>query len=175
MEQRRSAPTGRTTQTVAQQAGWPRCVGARGSHEGPEDQSGPSPSVCSAYAIARPPTSEEGVDGDASMDAQNAPTAAWNSRPEREIPTPPTAIIFFPNHTTGSERPGERSPDFYASTWLPTFGDCDHFLAFRTGAGHRFGHIRRMQCATSALARIDPGLLGRSEPPDSSAARARVE
>jgi hypothetical protein len=29
------------------------------------------------------------------MDAQNAPTAAWKSRPEREIPTPPTAIISF--------------------------------------------------------------------------------
>ena len=28
---------------------------------------------------------------------------------------------------------------------------------------------------SSALARIDPGLLGRSGPPDSSAARARVE
>ena len=65
-------------------------------------------------------TSKEAVDGGAPMDAQNAPTAAWKSRPEREIPTPPTAIIFFPNHTTGSERPGERSPDFYASTWLPT-------------------------------------------------------
>ena len=26
---------------------------------------------------------------------QSAPTAAWKSRPEREIPTPPTAIILF--------------------------------------------------------------------------------
>ena len=35
----------------------------------------------------------EAVDGGAPMDAQNAPTAAWKSRPEREIPTPPTAIL----------------------------------------------------------------------------------
>ena len=63
--------------------------------EGPEDQSGPSPSACSGYAIFRPRDSEEAVDGGAPVDAQNAPTAAWKSRPEREIPTPPTAIIFF--------------------------------------------------------------------------------
>jgi hypothetical protein len=91
-----SAPTGRTAQTVAQQTGRPRRLGARGSHEGPEVQSGPSPSACSGYAICpRPRDSEEAVDGGAPMDAQNAPTAAWKSRPEREIPTPPTAIICF--------------------------------------------------------------------------------
>ena len=52
-------------------------------------------SVCADYAITRPRDSEEAVDGGAPMDAQSAPTAAWKSRPEREIPTPPTAIILF--------------------------------------------------------------------------------
>src|SRR3954447_8288904 len=119
-EQQRSAPTGRTAQTVAQQPGRPRRVGARGGHEGPEVQSGPSPSACSAYAITPSRDNEEAVDGGAPVDAQNAPTAAWESRQEREIPTPPTAIILFLITTTGSERPGEKSPDFYASTWLAT-------------------------------------------------------
>ena len=45
LEQRRSAPTGHTDPTVAQQRRRPRRVGARGRHEGPEDQSGSSPSV----------------------------------------------------------------------------------------------------------------------------------
>jgi len=59
LEQRGSAPAGRTAQPVAQQTGQPRCVGARGRHEGPEDQSGPSPSVCPAYAITFPHTNGE--------------------------------------------------------------------------------------------------------------------
>ena len=63
---------------MAQETRRPRRVGARGRHEGPEVQSGPSPSVPSAYAIPR--DREEAVDGDAPMDAQNAPTAAWKSR-----------------------------------------------------------------------------------------------
>ena len=42
-------------------------------------------------ASSRP--NEEAVDSAASVDAQNAPPAAWKSRPEREIPTPPTARV----------------------------------------------------------------------------------
>src|SRR4051812_48378449 len=95
LEQQRSAPTGRTAQTVAQQTGRPRRVGARGGHEGPEDQSGPSPSVGSAYSIADAHDRAEAVDGGAPADAQTAPTAAWKSRPDREIPTPPTAILVL--------------------------------------------------------------------------------
>jgi hypothetical protein len=34
-----------------------------------------------------PPQAEEAVDAGAAVDAENAPTAAWKSRPEREIPT----------------------------------------------------------------------------------------
>src|SRR4051812_20774792 len=83
-ERQRSAPTGRTAQTVAQQGGWPRRVGARGGHEGPEDQSGPSPSVGSAYPIVRLRNRAEAVDGGAPVDAQTASTAAWKSRPDRE-------------------------------------------------------------------------------------------
>ena len=68
----------------------------RGSHEGSEDQSGPSPSACSGYAIAPRRDSTEAVDA--------APTASLDgliTRPDRK-------------------RPGERSPDFYASTWSAT-------------------------------------------------------
>ncbi len=35
------------------------------------------------------------MDADAAMDAQTAPTAAWKSRQEREIPTASTAHSFF--------------------------------------------------------------------------------
>ncbi len=46
------------------------------------------------------------------MDAQTAPTAAWKSRPEREIPTPPTAILFFLITRPESERSGEKKSRF---------------------------------------------------------------
>lgn len=49
--------------------------------------------------------------GRAHRSLQNRADAVSHKRP------PPSS---FSDHKTGSERPGERSPDFYASTWLPT-------------------------------------------------------
>ena len=54
-------------------------VGARGGHGGPEVQSGPSPSVRSAYASALRATSPAAVDAAASVDAQTRPQAAWKT------------------------------------------------------------------------------------------------
>ena len=70
----------------------PRRVGARGSHEGPEDQSGPSPSVCSAYAIPHPHDSEEAVDADGPLDARTRPQVLAKPR-RRGFAQAPTAIL----------------------------------------------------------------------------------
>ena len=66
--------------------------------EGLEDQLQaltPAWSRPSAYATRTIAPSGEAVDAAAPVDAQNASTAAWKSRPAREIPTAPTAILFF--------------------------------------------------------------------------------
>jgi hypothetical protein len=52
------------------------------------------------------------VDGGAPVDAQTAPTAAWKSRPDREISTPPTAIHLLMDHETRSDRPVDRPSRF---------------------------------------------------------------
>jgi hypothetical protein len=59
---------------------------------------GPHLSLIAAFSLrdARPIAhAAEAVDAGAPMDAQTASTAAWKSRPEREIPTAPTAIIVY--------------------------------------------------------------------------------
>ena len=61
---------------------------------------GPHRSLIAAFSLrdARPIAyAAEAVDAGAPMDAQTASTAAWKSRPEREIPTAPTAIIVLLN------------------------------------------------------------------------------
>ena len=62
---------------------------------GPSSRPSPQPPRPSAYASLLRSLNEEAVDAAAAMDAENAPTAAWKSRTEREIPTAPTAILFF--------------------------------------------------------------------------------
>ncbi len=51
----------------------------------------------------------------------DAPTGPCKTAPTR-FRTSAHRRHLFPDHQTGSDRPGERSPDFYASTWLPTEG-----------------------------------------------------
>ena len=77
--EQRVAPAGHPAQTVAQERGRPRRVGARGSHEGPEDQSGSSPQLSQPTRSANttPPTRAWTVSR--LVDAQNAPTAAWKT------------------------------------------------------------------------------------------------
>ena len=114
-EQRRFAPTGRTVQTVAQQTRRPRRVGARGGHEGPEVQSGPSPSVSAAYAISR---SQDQCRGRGRCRACGRTERAHKSlgKPHRtRFPTPPTAFLFLPwrrpTKDHRQERPGDHRPD----------------------------------------------------------------
>jgi len=118
--EQRAAPTGRTAQTVAQQAGRPRRVGARGRHEGPEVQSGPSPSVCSAYAIADRRTQRRG--------RGRCRVRGRTPRVHRRLEISPRTRDSHTAHRRhlclehDQDRNGSSTarPDFCASTWLAT-------------------------------------------------------
>lgn len=109
-----------TAQTVAQQAGRPRRVGARGRHEGPEVQSGPSPSVCSAYAIADRRTQRRG--------RGRCRVRGRTPRVHRRLEISPRTRDSHTAHRRHLclEHDQDRNdsstarPDFYASTWLAT-------------------------------------------------------
>jgi len=53
----------------------------------------------------------------------DAPTGPCKTAPTR-FRTSAHRHHLFPDHQTGSDRPGERRPDFYVSTWLPTTTTC---------------------------------------------------
>jgi hypothetical protein len=82
----------------------------RGGHEGLEI-SPPGPHLVAAGAgyvtAAFAFKSRRAMDADAAMDAQTAPTAAWKSRQEREIPTSvhsPFLLLVFQEQIKSGRR-----------------------------------------------------------------------
>ena len=133
-EQRWSAPTGHTAQTVAQERGRPRYVGARGSHEGPEDQSGPSPSVSPAYASTRPRDQRRGR-GRCRACGRTERAHKSLGKPHRtRFPTPPTPMTSFPSQKN-QDRNAETSPraDLRKLMWVPRVRERLRPLARPTG------------------------------------------
>ena len=126
VSEQRSAPTGRTAQTVAQQTRRPRRVGARGSHEGPEDQSGPSPQSVQTTRLRVHATAKRPWTVARLWTHRARPQPLGNLAQNARFPhrPPPSSCS---DHQTGSERPDERSPDFYVLTWLPT-DSCRHII-----------------------------------------------
>ena len=114
--ERRRASTGHGAQTVAQERRLARSVGAsRRSPRVWRDQLQALTSSAARLSLptaARSPT-EEAVDAAAPVDAQNASTAAWKSRSEREIPTAPTALFFF-FEKTKTKNPTTTAVQIYA-------------------------------------------------------------
>ena len=180
-EQRRFAPTGRTAQTVAQQTGRPRRVGARGGHEGPEVQSGPSPSVHAAYAITRSQTSAEAVDGAASVDAQNAPTSRLeNHRAGFPHRPPPFLFIEGRRPTKGSKartarRPPSRFTRFQVSADMPRprpqKGQLESLIDETEAAGLLAAHLAQ----TAHAIRRSGNAVGHERPAGDDAARRVLE
>ena len=152
MAELQHAPTGHTRQTVAQERRLARSVGvSRRSPRVWRDQLQALTSAwsrTSAYAtLVRSPNLKKAVDAVAPMDAQNASTAAWKSRPEREIHTATTAPPFF----FGRE---ERRTPTTTIVQIYAVSDERRHLPLRSVAPRRVGTAWRSACGARRCATI---------------------